>query len=221
MTKEQQIVSRKRVADHGEVYTAEREVKAMCDLAGDTIADIGSRVLEPACGNGNFLEEILRRKMRTVASLNLSDDGFDCRAAEALSSIYGIDILEDNVAACRERLLAVWKEEYAAVRKRLSFAMEDLGKFLLERNVVQGNALTMTTDGEKPIVFSEWAFNNDLVSRTDYDMQKQLKAEKSKPKTKGGMSLLDACKVSMKEPEPILRCPPVHFRSLYHDADRS
>ena len=61
--KESQIKSKKRVADHGEVFTNEREVKAMCDLVDNETQRIDSRFLEPACGDGNFLAEILNRKI--------------------------------------------------------------------------------------------------------------------------------------------------------------
>ena len=85
-----QIKSKKRVKDHGEVFTAEREVKAMCDL----IPDWSGNVLEPACGNGNFLVEIARRKLQ----IGMTPE-------EAASTIFGIDILPDNVQEARERLL--------------------------------------------------------------------------------------------------------------------
>ena len=59
-------MSKKRVAEHGEVYTAEREVKAMCDLVNDETQRLDSRFLEPACGTGNFLVEILNRKLEIL-----------------------------------------------------------------------------------------------------------------------------------------------------------
>lgn len=63
---EKQIKSKKRVADHGEVFTAEREVNAMLDLVKQETERVDSRFLEPACGDGNFLAEILRRKLKEV-----------------------------------------------------------------------------------------------------------------------------------------------------------
>ena len=63
---EKQVKSKQRVADHGEVFTAEREVNAMLDLVKQETERIDSRFLEPACGDGNFLSEILRRKLAVV-----------------------------------------------------------------------------------------------------------------------------------------------------------
>ena len=97
---EKQVVSRKRVADHGEVLTAKREVAAMLDLVKQETERIESRFLEPACGDGNFLTEILERKLRVVAArYGKSQLDYERNAVLAVSSIYGIDILEDNVAA--------------------------------------------------------------------------------------------------------------------------
>src|SRR5947209_1632607 len=62
------VVSKKRVADHGEVYTRPREVNAMLDLVKQETERIDSRFLEPACGHGNFLAEIVQRKLRVVES---------------------------------------------------------------------------------------------------------------------------------------------------------
>ena len=107
-----QVKSKQRVADHGEVFTAEREVNAMLDLGKQETERIDSRVLEPACGDGNFLAEILRRKMAVVkANYRRSPADYEKYAVIAVTSIYGIDILQDNVEACRERLFGIWNEE--------------------------------------------------------------------------------------------------------------
>lgn len=98
---ERQIVSRERVAEHGEVYTAKREVNAMLDLVKEETERIDSRFLEPACGNGNFLIEIQRRKLEVVESqYGKSRYDYELYAALAISSMYGVELLPDNVAAC-------------------------------------------------------------------------------------------------------------------------
>ena len=103
---EKQVVSKKRIFDHGEVYTAEREVNAMLDLVKQETERMESRFLEPACGTGNFLVEILERKLRIVESrYSKSQLEYERNAVLAVSSIYGIDILEDNVAECRNDFL--------------------------------------------------------------------------------------------------------------------
>lgn len=163
---EKQIKSRQRVAEHGEVYTAEREVKAMCDLVSDECSRIDSRFLEPACGDGNFLAEILSRKLAAVKKkYKKSVIDYEKNALLAVSSIYGVDILADNVAACRERLFKIWQKEYKAVVKTAySEDTEKSVRFILSKNIVCGNALTLMCvdengkDTDSPIIFSEWAF---------------------------------------------------------------
>ena len=161
-----QIKSRQRVADHGEVYTAEREVKAMCDLVSNECNRIDSRFLEPACGDGNFLAEILSRKLvAEKKKYKKSVIDYEKNALLAVSSIYGVDILADNVAACRERLFKIWRKEYKSVMKTAySEDTEKSIRFILSKNIVCGNALTLMCvdengiDTDAPIIFSEWAF---------------------------------------------------------------
>ena len=99
---ERQVVSRERVAEHGEVYTAKREVNAMLDLVKEETERIDSRFLEPACGNGNFLIEIQRRKLEVVeCQYGKSRYDYELYAALGISSMYGVELLPDNVAACQ------------------------------------------------------------------------------------------------------------------------
>jgi type I restriction-modification system DNA methylase subunit len=105
---EKQVVSKERVANHGEVYTAQREVNAMLDLVKQETERIDSRFLEPACGTGNFLAEVLERKLRIVETrYGKSQLEYERYSVIAVSSIYGIDILEDNVVKCRDRLFGI------------------------------------------------------------------------------------------------------------------
>ena len=115
---ERQVKSRQRVADHGEVFTAEREVKAMCDLVKQETERIESRFLEPACGNGNFLAEVLRRKLAVVKSrYGKSPFDYERYSVLAMTSLYGVDILEDNVEEYRKLLFNIWDKEYTANAK--------------------------------------------------------------------------------------------------------
>ncbi len=172
-----QVVSKKRVADHGEVLTGKREVNAMLDLVKQETERIESRFLEPACGTGNFLIEILDRKLRTV-KIRYQDiqSEYEHYAILAVSSIYGIDILEDNVVACRTRLFELFEGHYDYL-----FRNEDClysVKFLLERNIIWGDALTLTTVGPnpQPIVFSEWSpvSRGRKMKRRDFTFQELL-----------------------------------------------
>lgn len=175
--KQKQTKSKERVRDHGEVFTAEREVKAMCDLVKDETERIDSRFLEPACGDGNFLAEILTRKLAVVKrKYGKSKLDYEKNAVLAASSIYGVDILLDNVIACRERMFAIWDKEYRAIcKKDCNDQTCEAVKFILSRNIVCGNALTLkcvdenAIDTDEPIVFSEWAFiTASQLQRSDY-----------------------------------------------------
>ena len=174
---ESQTKSKKRIRDHGEVFTAEREVKAMCDLVKDETERIDSRFLEPACGDGNFLVEILTRKLEVVKrKYKKSTLDYEKNAVLALSSVYGVDILRDNVIACRERLFKLWDKEYKSVcKKDCNDQTREAVKFILSKNIVCGNALTLkcvddnAKDTDEPIVFSEWAFITGFqMQRQDY-----------------------------------------------------
>lgn len=103
-----QVKSKSRVREHGEVFTAEKEVKAMCDMVPPEIwQNIESTFLEPACGTGNFLAETLERKLELCKNVK---DGL-----KALNSLFGIDIQQDNVTETRERLLEMFMEHFSYV----------------------------------------------------------------------------------------------------------
>ena len=169
---EKQLKSRKRVADHGEVFTNEREVNAMLDLVKQETERIESRFLEPACGNGNFLAEVLKRKLEVVDTrYSKSQLEWERYAIIATSSIYGVDILEDNAIECRERLFQIFNISYSKHFK--SNCNDDCRRsvrFLVNRNVLWGDALDFTNPVTKqPIVFSEWAaVNGSMLKRRDF-----------------------------------------------------
>src|SRR6185503_13752690 len=157
----EQVKSKRRVADHGEVFTAHREVNAMLDLVKQEAERIDSRFLEPACGTGNFLVEILRRELNIVENrYKTSQLEFERHAIVAISSIYGVDILMDNVQTCRDRLLGVFTHYYLNNYKK-GFKPQCLkaAEFILSRNILWGDALSLKTPDpiEGPIVFSEWS----------------------------------------------------------------
>ena len=193
MYKKQQIKSKERIRNHGEVFTAEREVKAMCDLVKDETDRIDSRFLEPACGDGNFLAEILTRKLAIVRKKYAKSHlDYEKNAVLAASSIYGVDILQDNVLACRERIFGIWDKEYTSVCKRDSNNETRAAvKYIFSRNIVCGNALTLKcvdengNDTDYPIVFSEWAFiTGSQLQRCDYTFADLLAQDDKKQKTK-------------------------------------
>ena len=166
-----QVKSKKRVADHGEVFTAEREVNAMLDLVKQETERIESRFLEPACGDGNFLAEILRRKLTAVKKqYGKSPFDYEKFSVLAVSSIYGVELLSDNAQQCQERLFDIWDKEYSSnCKKETSEECRDAVHFILKRNILCGNALDLRDASGNPIIFSEWTLQNGIMfKRKDY-----------------------------------------------------
>lgn len=150
------VKSKQRVADHGEVFTPAWMVEAMLDLVKDETERINARFLEPACGSGNFIVQILRRKLAAV-ELKYGKSDFERAhyALLALMCIYGIELLADNIAECRANVLEVFTE-YLNVREA-----DDLYRaaaHVLSENLVHGDALTMRNNDGQPITFAEWGY---------------------------------------------------------------
>ncbi len=207
----QQVISKKRVADHGEVYTNPREVNAMLDLVKQETDRIESRFLEPACGTGNFLVEILNRKLAVVEQRYAkSQIEYERYAVLAISSIYGVDILADNVFACQARLFEIFNQQYIALfKKQATDKCRQAVKFILSRNILHGDALTLKTVGEHPhpIIFSEWsAVNGSLLKRRDFVYGDLLDKAGHRE-----MPLFSDLDEEAYIPEPIKDYPLIHF----------
>jgi hypothetical protein len=174
-----QIISKERVLNHGEVYTADREVNAMLDLVKHETERIESRFLEPACGSGNFLREVLKRKLDIVEDRYKKNQiEFERYAILAVSSIYGIDILEDNVVICRDRLYKIFLDRYKTIFKEaIKEECLQASRYIIEKNIIHGDALTLKTVGSdsKPIVFPEWSpVNGNMMKRRDFTFHELL-----------------------------------------------
>lgn len=153
---EQLVKSRQRVADHGEVFTPAWLVDDMLNLVRDESYRIDSRFLEPACGSGNFLVPVLRRKLATVHE-EFAESEFERRhhALLALMCIYGIELLPDNAAECRTNLLDMLCQYLG---DDVPGEWPAAARVVLATNIVQGDALTMTTSTGESIVFPEWGY---------------------------------------------------------------
>jgi len=150
------LKSKQRVADHGEVFTPQWMVDAMLDLVKDETERIDSRFLEPACGSGNFLVQVLRRKLAAVES-KYGKSEFERRhyALLALMCIYGIELLADNIAECRANMLEILAE-YLNLEE--SDDLYRAASYVLSENIVHADALTMRTSVDQPITFAEWGY---------------------------------------------------------------
>ncbi len=150
------IKSRQRIADHGEVFTPPWMVEDMLDLVREESERIDARFLEPACGSGNFLVEVLRRKLRTVdAKYGRSDFERRHYALLGVMCIYGIELLADNIAECRDNMLEILADGLTLDQP------DDLyraARYVLSQNLVHGDALTMRTHDGAAITFAEWGY---------------------------------------------------------------
>lgn len=215
-----QIKSRKRVTDHGEVFTPDWLVNDMLNLVAHEAERIDSRFQEPACGEGAFLAPILLRKLASVRrQYGSSPADYEFRAVLAIMSIYGVELLADNVRACREHLLILWLAEY---EQRLkcppSAECQKTVRFVLERNILNGNALSMNQvddaaqDTQDPIIFSEWsAVGGALIKRRDFRQDELLRdqnARTSLEQAKGELPLEYVPKY------PVREFPPMDYRKL-------
>lgn len=212
MSYDKQIKTKKRVADHGEVFTSEREVNSMLDLVKQETERIDSRFLEPACGNGNFLSEILNRKLNVIENkYKKSQIEFERYTFIAMTSIYGVDILQDNVDSCRERLykmcIDLYKKLYKSKCKKM---FENAIGYVLKKNIVCGDALTMLNSNQTPIAFAEWSMvQGSMIKRRDYTFTELLVHTENN----------ENCIISDKEepqfiPNTIKEYPTIHFMKV-------
>lgn len=214
-------ISRQRIIDHGEVFTQPREVNAMLDLVAHECERIDSRFLEPACGTGNFLVEVLRRKLAIVTARNAPTQRrrdrrlWERDAILAVTSLYGIDLLPDNVEICRARLYGEFDREYSRLfgpttDDPTASACRASVRFVLTQNVLCGDALTLTARDGEPIAFPEWApVNGAMLKRRDFTFHELLGhgAIRDTP-------LFSDLGEEAFVPEPIRDYPPVHYLAL-------
>ncbi len=205
-----------RVTQYGEVLTPSHIVSAMLDMVKQETERIDSRFLEPACGTGNFLVEILRRKLSVVENhYRKSQIEYERYAVLAVSSIYGIDILEDNSEACRQRLFELFNAAYSRLfKEKAKEPCRQTVRYILKRNIVHADALSLKTVGEnpQPIVFSEWSLvNESLIKRRDFAFH-ELVAQASMRE----LPLFSDLGEEVFIPEPVKEYPPVHFLEIAH-----
>ena len=202
-----QVKSKERVQKHGEVFTNEREVNAMLDLVKHETERIDSRFLEPACGNGNFLAEILRRKLKVCRSYveqkKCTQLEYEKNAVLAVSSIYGIELLSDNASSCRERLFKIFEDEYRAIyADNVKPECLESIRYLLSKNIIIGNALNYhrVDNPNEWIIISEWSLlGGGMMNRRDYQFSYLVASSQGN---------------DLFSDDPCETFPPVHFLKL-------
>jgi hypothetical protein len=150
------IKSKERVGNHGEVFTPNWLVEEMLDLVKEESERLDSRFLEPACGSGNFLTKIIKRKLAAV-ELKYVKSEFDRKhyAILTIMCTYGIELLKDNIDECKNNILKILKS-YLNVEQHDNLYLA--AKFVLSKNIVHGDALTMCDINGNPITFAEWGY---------------------------------------------------------------
>lgn len=150
------VKSKQRVADHGEVFTPGWLVETMLNLVKGETERIDSRFLEPACGDGNFLVSLLQRKLAAV-ELKFSKSVFEKQhyALLAIMCTYGIELLADNIKECRENMMGVLAD-YLDLHESDDLYLA--ASYVLSQNLIHGDALKMQTRDRQPITFAEWGY---------------------------------------------------------------
>ena len=210
--KEQQIKDKSRVSNFGEVLTSKREVLDMLNLVNTETSRLDSRFLEPACGDGNFLTEVLNFKL-DILKKNYSKNQYEFEkfSIQIFTSIYGIDILEDNIISARERLFNQYFDLYnKKFKSNINQKLLDCIKYILKLNLVHADALSLkNVKNDKFIIFSEWSLVNDKIKRRDFEFKNLIDYA---PFEKG--TLFSDLGDEVIIPSPIKEYPLTHFLDI-------
>ena len=210
--KEKQIKEKSRVSNFGEVLTSKREVLDMLNLVNTETLRLDSRFLEPACGDGNFLTEVLNFKL-DILEKNYSKNQYEFEkfSIQIFTSIYGIDILEDNITSARERLFNQFFDLYNKKFKyNINQKLLDCIKYILKLNLVHADALSLKkVKNDKFIIFSEWSLVNDKIKRRDFEFKNLIDYA---PFEKG--TLFSDLGDEVIIPSPIKEYPLTHFLDI-------
>ena len=210
--KEQQIKDKSRVSNFGEVLTSKREVLDMLNLVNTETSRLDSRFLEPACGDGNFLTEVLNFKL-DILEKNYSKNQYEFEkfSIQIFTSIYGIDILEDNIISARERLFNQYFDLYnKKFKSNINQKLLDCIKYILKLNLVHADALSLKkVKNDKFIIFSEWSLVNDKIKRRDFEFKNLIDYA---PFEKG--TLFSDLGDEVIIPSPIKEYPLTHFLDI-------
>ena len=223
------IKSKNRVRDFGEVFTPQNIVKAMLDLIPLEIYEReDSRFLEPACGSGNFLVEILKRKLDIVKKkYKRVQEEYEFKAILAIGSIYGIELLEDNVQVARGLLYSVIENEYKKLyRRKIKKDFLESVKYIINRNILQGDALTLKDKDGEYIVFSEWSSpkpgkikRKDFIFKDVFENDRELALENPNAVLPFKKRSINDKGESFFEVKPIVVYKLTHYLNIYKAYD--
>ncbi len=167
----EQIKSKSRVAEYGEVITNIREIRDMLNLVKNETQRLDSKFLEPACGDGQFILEVLREKLVILKNkYYLNKYEYEKHLILVVGSTYGIDILEDNVITTRSNIFKIFENEYKKIFfDKINLSLKKSIQFVINKNIIWGDALTLLEIAtKKPIIFSEWSIIGSKVKRRDF-----------------------------------------------------
>lgn len=208
------IKSKSRVRDHGEVYTPDFIVEAMLALIPEQTIRMDARFLEPACGNGNFLIAILTKKIQHLLLdkyAKLHQEYFEQNLLVAVGSIYGVDLLADNIYQAQERLFTLVEKTYHKLfKKKIKADFLQTIHFILSKNIIQGDALSLRNSENQPLCFSQRTqVGNGKIKRHDYIFEELLELSTH------GQKLTSDSGETHFIPQSIQEYPPQYFLSLY------
>lgn len=197
------IKSKSRVRKHGEVFTPDWMVKMMLSEPAiqAKLKDIRATFFEPSVGEGAFVTEILHQKLNHVDEISSKGNWIE-NALWVVASIYGIELLTDNLIIAKQNLVEVLIEHYQNFYQKKLSKNTDLYKsarYIIDNNIVQGNALTYLNNSNNLIVFSEWEKREDKVKQSQFtfkslvdnqyksfDLDRQLELlDEDKPESNG------------------------------------
>lgn len=214
---EKNVKDWQRVKDFGEVNTKPSTVNEMLKTVLNETLRLDSKFLEPACGDGNFLKEILIRKLKVIyEKYSKSQNEYEKFSLLACSSIYGIDILSDNIKLAKERLFEIFEKEYNLAFKDKKTEILNSFKFILDQNIVQGDALNFKSSSENgdSIILPEWSLINNMFKRRDFKFKDVVSY-----KPMEGLNLFSDLGDEAFIPEPVKDYPLINYLKIYESAN--
>ena len=215
MSKIQSLIkSKNRVQNYGEVFTSKKEVENMIELLKTELVRPESRFLEPACGDGNFLVEILEKKISFIRK-NYKKNQLDYERYSilSLSSLYGIDLLKENIDKSKENLKKIILDNYEKLFVNLKEDYKKTVNYILNKNLLLGDALSLkiSKKNKKPIIFSEWAFVDTMkLKRRDFTFKHLIDARPF-----DGFNLFSDLGDEAIIPEPYKEYDSIYFLKVY------